>query len=60
MLWQTDSECVCRATLEQVVEDVASDLKRHGISSSWPPENEPNKYPYTNNSVADFIDVVSS
>ncbi len=50
---------MCSATLEDTIEWVAIELERHGISKSWPPESEPNKFPYTNNHVDDFIGLVS-
>jgi len=50
---------MCSATLEETVEQVGIELERHGISKSWPPEREPNKHPYTNNRVDDFIGLVS-
>ena len=52
--------CSCRATLERVVEELVVDLKQRRIPGAWPPEAGPNKYPYTNNSVDDFVDLASS
>lgn len=46
-------------TLEHVVEELRLLLKREKVPEDLPAEAGPAKYPYTNNSVADFSDMVS-
>lgn len=51
--------CFCRVTLEHVVQELRFLLKQEKVPEDLPAEAGPAKYPYTNNSVADFIDMVS-
>ena len=51
--------CSCRVTLERVVEELRVLLKEEKVPEDLPAETGPAKYPYTNNSVADFVGLVS-